>query len=139
MAGQAWQEIQSVVSLFRLLGGKEQVLLHPALSPAFQSCIVALIRSIILITFSVCEGRIPISPLSNLFPISPLSHYPESRHLFVQCIMSTVCLSGVCMYVSVKIRQTAEWPQVQWGRSLSWNGRGWHGCGWGGNYERRDI
>ncbi|CAI8051318.1 eIF-2-alpha kinase GCN2 [Geodia barretti] len=36
MAGQAWQEIQSVVSLFRLLGGKEQVLLHPALSPAYH-------------------------------------------------------------------------------------------------------
>ena len=36
MAGRAWQEIQSVVSLFRLLGGKEQVLLHPALSPAYH-------------------------------------------------------------------------------------------------------
>ena len=98
----------------------------------FQSSIVPLIKGIILITFSVCEGRIPISPPS---------HYPESRLLFVQCIMSTVCLSGVhvCMYVSVKIRQTAEWPQVQWGRSLSWNGRGWHGCGWGGDNEGRDI
>ena len=36
MAGRAWQEIKSVVSLFRLLGGKEQVLLHPALSPAYH-------------------------------------------------------------------------------------------------------
>ena len=36
MATRACQEIKNTVSLFRLLGGREQVLLHPGLCPSYQ-------------------------------------------------------------------------------------------------------
>ena len=36
LASRAWQDIKNVVSLFRLLGGKEVVHLHPALCPTYQ-------------------------------------------------------------------------------------------------------
>ena len=35
MSNRAWQDIKSVVALFRSFGGKEQVLLHPALCPSY--------------------------------------------------------------------------------------------------------
>ena len=36
MTSRAWQDIKNVVSLFRLLGGKEMVHLHPALCPTYH-------------------------------------------------------------------------------------------------------
>lgn len=35
MSARAWQDIKNIVSLFHSFGGKEQVLLHPALCPSY--------------------------------------------------------------------------------------------------------